>query len=52
MAAVELTIEGTFGLPAEAAGDGVVVLGLAFEVTGDGVDKEEAKLVVATAGEA
>ena len=58
MAAVEFTIEGTFGFPAEAAGDGVDVLGLVFEVTGDGVDKEEAlgaaeaKPVVAAEGEA
>ena len=58
MAAVELTIEGAFGFPAEAEGDGVDALGLAFEVTGDGVDKEEdfgaaeAKPVVAAEGEA
>ena len=57
MAAVEGTIEGAFDFADEGAGDGVAVPGLVFEVTGDGVDKEEAfgavwAELVAAAGEA
>ena len=57
MAAAELTIEGAFDIAEEAAGDGVVVIGFVFEVTGDGVDREEPfgaveeELVPAAAGE-
>ena len=42
MAAVEVTTEGAFDFADEGAGDGVAVPGLVFEVTGDGVDKEDA----------